>query len=101
MNYLETYKITNSGFLGTLVTLELLFTTEPSTITISVFDSSGSQVVDDANGTKNNPNRYITFSYQSSINNYGGTYHFRVLATFSDGVDYRVIEFDLEDLELE
>jgi hypothetical protein len=101
MKYLEAYKINSSEFLGTKVSLELLFVEEPASVAVSVFDPTGTEVVTDAVGVKATVGRYVTYSYASDLDNIGGRYKFRVQAVFNTEIYYYIFDFNLTDYNLE
>lgn len=101
MIYLDCSKIRNSGYLGSVVTLELLFKEEPSTVAISVFDPSETELLNDEVGGSSSLGRYITYNYQSLITNDPGCYTFTVQATFGSDLYYDKFTFELEELSLD
>ena len=101
MNTLISKRVISTGVLGTTVKFDLVYDAVPTSVAISIYDPVKYEKVNDTAMVVGSSTKNYTYTYVSLTTNISGEYYAEIEAVFSDGTVHDVIEFDLQDYQLE
>lgn len=94
------YKIEGNTWLGGNIKITAIFNTAPTSVTITIEDPTGTDVVNDVNMTQESgANRVWTYTYQSAQADQEGDYEVYIKAVLGSNTSFETLKFNLDDAD--
>lgn len=97
---LQNLKISGNMWLGSTIKIEAIFDNAPDSVTITIEDPKGTDIVNEVAMTvETGADRVWTYIFQSSESDDDGKYEVYIRATRSGNISFEVGSFELSDAD--